>query len=107
MRPFVDVESEYLAPLMNTWFRLDGTTVRKLIVGPGMVVQKLNQYEACPIGPRDVSEAEAAGGPRASAVISRKYQQPKVLAAYLIIDGWSRKMGSKKFAGARFADPLP
>jgi hypothetical protein len=50
-------------------FRLDSTTVRRLIVGTGMVVQKLIRCQVWPIGPREVSEAEAAGGPTASAVI--------------------------------------
>jgi hypothetical protein len=78
LRPFVDVESEYLAPLMKTLFQLDGTTVRKMIVGAGMVVQKPIQCEACRVGPREVSEAEAAGGRQllpslAESITSRRY----------------------------------
>jgi hypothetical protein len=81
MRPFRLVESVWLAPIINTPYPVTGATARKIIVATGMCVQRVIQ------------------GFVADAALGALVHQPRIVAAYIQIDGWSRRMGSRKMAG--------
>jgi hypothetical protein len=74
--PFTVVEDIGMADLVQSPFALSAVTAKRLCVATGMATQR---------------------------VFQEKFHQRgrKIIAAYMLVDGWSRKMNSKKYLASR------